>query len=106
MAKQKASRAVFGNPDILETQRLGAAAVTAKSDALAAEISDVLQSIPDHEKLSRAEVADALNARGIVTGAGQPWNVGRVTGPPRKARSLLSAEAEAAVRAHPQYGMF
>jgi len=29
IAKQKASGAVFGNPDILETQRLGAAAMTA-----------------------------------------------------------------------------
>lgn len=106
MAKQKASGVVFGNPDILETQRLGAAAMTAKSDALVKVIADILRSIPDHEKLSRAEVADDLNARGIVTGADQAWNASRVTGPLRKARSVLRAEADAEARKHPLFGMF
>ena len=106
MAKQKASGAVFGNPDILDTQRLGAAAMTAKSDALVKSIADVLRSIPDHEELSRAEVAEQLNARGIVTGAGQSWNADRVTGPLRKARAVLIAEADAKSRKHPNFGMF
>lgn len=106
MAKQKASGTVFGNPDILDVQRKGASAMSAKSDALVSEIADVLRSIPDQENLSRAEIAKHLNARGIVTGAKLPWTVGRVTGPLRKVRSLLSAEAEAAARAHPNFGMF
>jgi hypothetical protein len=72
MAKQKASGAVLGNPDTLETQRLGAAAKTTKSDAMVKPITDVLRSIPDHEKLSLARFGEHLNARGIVTGASQP----------------------------------
>ena len=106
MAKQKASGAVFGYPDILETQRLGAAAMTAKSDALVKSIADILRSIPDHEELSRAEIAEHLNARGIVTGAGSGWNVSRVTEPLRKARALLEMERAAEARKHPNFGMF
>jgi DNA invertase Pin-like site-specific DNA recombinase len=110
MAKRKAEGQTFGNPDILNVQRSGADAIAAKSDALVKTIADVLRSIPFHEKLSRADVADALNARGIVTGAGLPWDVSRVTGPLRKARSTLeverSAEADAAAIAHPDYGRF
>ena len=110
MAKQKAEGITFGNPDILNVQRRGAIAISAKSNALVNTIADVLRSIPNHEKLSRADVADALNARGIVTGAGLPLNDSRVTGPLRKARMALSAErsaeADAAARAHPDYGRF
>ncbi|MFN5997324.1 MAG: recombinase family protein [Paracoccaceae bacterium] len=106
MAKLKASGTVFGNPDILDAQRKGASSMSAKSDALVSDIADALRSIPDQEKLSRAEIAESLNARGIATGASLPWNVSRVTGPLRKARSLLKAEAEAAARAHPKYGLF
>jgi DNA invertase Pin-like site-specific DNA recombinase len=110
MAKQKASGAVFGNPDILGTQRLGAAAMAAKSDALVKLIAEVLRSIPDHEKLTRAAVAERLNALEIVTGAGSSWDASRVTVPLKKARLLLklkrSANAQAAARAHPDYGRF
>ena len=110
MAQQKAAGRIFGSPDILKVQRRGAIAISAKSDALVKIIADVLRSIPDHEKLSRADVADVLNARGIVTGAGSTWDVSRVTGPLRKAKSMLeverSAEADAAARAHPNYGRF
>lgn len=106
MAKLKASGTVFGNPDILDAQRKGASAMSAKADALVSEIADFLRSIPDQEELSRAEIAKHLNARGIVTGARLPWTVGRVTGPLRKARSQLSTEVEAAARAHPEYGLF
>ena len=110
MAKKKASGAVFGKPEILQTQRLGASAMTAKSDALVKAIVDILRSIPDQEKLSHADVANILNARGIVTGAGSNWNLSRVTGPLRKARALLelerAAEADSAARAHPNFGRF
>ncbi len=106
MARQKADGVVFGNPDILDAQRRGADAVAAKSDALVKAIADVLRSIPDHGKLSRAQIAERLNALEIVTGAGQPWNVGRVTGPLRKARSVLTAEADVEARKHPNFGMF
>lgn len=110
MAKQKASGVVFGNPDILEAQRRGADAISAKSDALVKTIADVLRSIPDQEKLSRAMVADVLNSRRIVTGAGSSWDVSRVTLPLKKARLMLerehSANAHAAARVHPDYGRF
>jgi len=90
--------------------RASARAIAARSDALVKTIAGVLRPIPDHEKLSRAEVSDLLNARGIVTGAGSTWDVSRVTGPLRKARSMLeverSAEADAAARSHPDYGRF
>ena len=110
MAKQKAEGTTFGNPDILNIQRHGAIAVSVESDALVKTITEVLRSIPEHEKLSRAEIADYLNTRGIVTGSGLPWEVSRVTGSLRKARSMLeverSAEADAAARAHPDFGGF
>ena len=107
--RKKAEGTTFGNPDILNVQRLGADAISAKSDALETTIADVIRQIPDQETLSSAELADVLNTSDR-TGASSSWDVSRVTGPLRKARTLLSVEriveAEAAARAHPNFGRF
>ncbi|WP_431297869.1 hypothetical protein [Tabrizicola sp. BL-A-41-H6] len=104
MQKQKADGAVFGNPDIMNVQRLGEKALSTIADALVQSIADVLRSIPDRDQLSRAEVAGLLNARGMVTGAGYNWTAERVTATSRKARLLLSEEAPAPIKALPTYG--
>jgi len=68
MAKKKAEGTTFGNPVILSVHLSGADAISAKSDALVKTIVDVPRSIPDQEKLSRAEIAELINERCIAKG--------------------------------------
>ncbi|WP_159082340.1 recombinase family protein [Paragemmobacter aquarius] len=103
MKRKKDQGAVFGNPDINAVQPKGAAAFKAKADAMVREIVELLRAHPEHSALTRAEVADQLNAKGSRTLHGQLWTAGRVTVQLRKARQLLDEDT---VETLPTFGIF
>lgn len=67
------------------------------------EIVELLRAHPDQSALTRAEVADQLNAKGSRTLHGQLWTAGRVTMPLKKARHVLATDG---VECLPSFGLF
>lgn len=109
MKQRKDDGAVFGNPKIRSVQKSGAKAAKEKSDAIIREIADFLKVVPDASKITRQHVVNHLNAKGVRTLHGNPLDVTRVTIPLRKARALLTEEAEEELRAlqnNPDFARF
>jgi DNA invertase Pin-like site-specific DNA recombinase len=109
MAKKRAEGVVFGNPDILSIQVTGSAAASEKAIALTRRIANVLLELDD-DTLTRAEIAESLNQRGILTGQGNLWNEERIRDQLRKARTLIADDQKKATDAlyanNPAFGLF
>lgn len=60
--------------------------------------------------LTRAEIAEILNQRGILTGHGKPWDKSRIRLPLERARALIADDQKKATDAHyannPSFGLF
>lgn len=91
MARKRDQGAVHGNPGIRNIQPDATAAASDNSNARIRHIADVLI---EHAPvlLTREQVAQILNDRGILSGQKKPWNRSRITTPLRKARVLLADE--------------
>lgn len=91
MARKRDQGAVFGSPSIRDVQPDATAAASDNSNARIRQIADVLiEYAPD--TLTREQVAQILNDRGILSGQKKPWNRSRITTPLRKARVLVADE--------------
>jgi len=109
MKERKDDGAVFGNPQIASVQKSGTRAAKEKSDVIIREIVDLLNMVPNASAVTRKQVADHPNAKGVRTLHGNPMDVTRVTMPLRKARALLMEEAEEELRAsqnNPDFARF
>lgn len=65
--------------------------------------------VPDASAVTRRVAVDHLNAKGVRTLQGKDWDIPRVTVPLRKARALLTEEAEEELRAlqnNPDFARF
>lgn len=109
MAKKRAEGVVFGNPDIHSVQVIGSAAASEKAKTLTRRIANVLIELDDNS-LTRAQIAESLNQRGILTGQGKPWDKSRIRLPLEKARALNADDQKKARDAHyannPLFGIF
>lgn len=104
IARRKADGSVFGNPDMASVvQKLGTKAWMTSTDALVQQIAHVLRDMGDQDGLSYSDIAAILNARGIFTQQGNPWNKSRVRQPAKRAREHLEKEQE---ESNPRFGMF
>ncbi|MDZ4088043.1 MAG: recombinase family protein [Tabrizicola sp.] len=109
MAQKKRDGAVFGNAKIKQVQASGAEGMSRKAEALVLEIAKILRSTPGQSDLTQQEVADLLNTRGLRTGHGGLWTMGRVRTPLNKARAVLLAEEDAdntQIDDDPLFGLF
>jgi DNA invertase Pin-like site-specific DNA recombinase len=106
MDERKRSGKQFGNPDIKTVQESGRDAWSRISEDIARNIADVLLALPDRKVLSRRELAEELNQRGLLTGHGLLWNASRLRGPLQRAEELLPGADDEAMRKHPTYGLF
>ena len=106
MAAKKAEGAVFGNPAILDVQRLGVAAYSNKSRGLDRDLANALREMEDPFGISHAKVADLLNRTGLRTLQGKEWDRSRVRGPLKRARELLRAEESEHYQSLPGFGAF
>lgn len=109
MKQRKDDGAVFGNPKIRSVQKSGTKAAKDKSDAIIREIADFLKMVPDASAATRQQMVEHLNMKGVRTLHGKDWDITRVTVPLRKARALLTEEAEEELRAlqnNPDFARF
>lgn len=104
MDQMRAEGAIFGNPEMAaKVQKLGTKAWRTSTDDLVQKIAGVLRDMEDPYGISYSDIADILNARGIFTQQGNPWNKSRVRQPAKRAREHLEKEQE---EANPRFGMF
>lgn len=109
MKDRKDDGAVFGNPKIRSVQTSGTKVAKEKSDAIIQEIADFLKMVPDASAVTRQQVVEHLNMKGVRTLHGNPMDVTRVTIPLQKARSILVKEGEQerlSMQANPDFGRF
>jgi len=109
MNKRKEDGAEFGNPKIRSVQKSGTKVAKEKSDAIIREIVEFLKSFPDASAVTRRQVVEHLNMKGVRTLHGNPMDITRVTIPLQKARSILAKEAEEELRSlqeNPDFGLF
>ena len=109
MNQRKDDGAEFGNPKIRSVQKSGTKVAKEKSDAIVREIMDFLKRVPDESTVTRQQVVEHLNMKGVRTLHGNPMDITRVTIPLRKARALLVSEAEEEHRSlqeNPGFGRF
>jgi DNA invertase Pin-like site-specific DNA recombinase len=72
---KKAEGATLGNPNLADIRHLGPAALKAAADAHAAKVAPIIRELRDVAGCkSLADIADALNARGIATARAGRWN--------------------------------
>lgn len=109
MKERKERGVVFGNPKIRSVQKSGTKVAKEKSDAIIREIVEFLKSFPDASAVTRQQVVEHLNMKGVRTLHGNPMDITRVTAPLRKARALMVKEAEEERRSlqeNPDFGRF
>lgn len=109
MNQRRDDGAAFGNPKIRSVQKSGTKVAKEKSDAIIREIVDLLKSFPDASAVTRQQVVEHLNMKGVRTLHGNPMDVTRVTTPLRKARALMVRGAEEERRSlqqNPDFGRF
>jgi DNA invertase Pin-like site-specific DNA recombinase len=73
LARKKAAGAVLGNPNLAEAQVKAVAAVSANAYAFAANVLPIIRQIEASGIVTSRGIAAALNARGIRTARGGPW---------------------------------
>lgn len=106
MAKKRKQGTIFGNPNITSVQSLGAKAISEKAAATARTVMELLNTLPDHERISHDALAKLLNASGSLTGSGLPWDTSRIRNPRKTALAMMKAEQERQKRAVPGFGRF
>lgn len=105
LRRKKAEGVRLGNPTNLdEAQKKGAAANKARRQRKVQEIADALRDIDDSETMTAAEVAAALNERGVKTSRDKPWTLPALRVPLREARQLLASRREADLLSNDKYG--
>lgn len=109
MNQRKYDGAVFGNPKMRSVQKSGTKVAKERSDAIIREIIDFLKMVLDESTVTRQQVVEHLNMKGVRTLHGSPMDITRVTIPLRKAREFLAKEAEEEHRSlqeNPDFGRF
>lgn len=106
LAERKRAGKAVGNPNIRNVQVSGRDAWNRISEDIARDIADVLRSLPDWKVLTKHELADVLNQRGLLTGHGLPWTASRIRNPLTSAEAMLAVDEDDAMRKHPSYGLF
>jgi hypothetical protein len=91
-AKKRGSK--FGNPKIHLARRQAARAARSEADRFALNVAPLIRPLRD-QGLTLAEVAQALDARGVATVRGGSWSAGSVNACVRRA-GLLEAGLRAA----------
>ncbi|WP_434619027.1 recombinase family protein [Tabrizicola sp. M-4] len=109
MSQRKDDGAVFGNPKIRSVHKSGTKVAKEKSDAIIREIMDFLKRVPNASAVTRQQVVEHLNMKGVRTLHGNPMDITRVTIPLRKARVFLAKEAaeeHRSLQKNPDFGRF
>lgn len=104
----------LGNPtNLSEAQRIGAAKNRERGEQVVGRVLEALRDMDDAMVASCREIAERLNARGILTGSKKAWTVAALRRPLSQARQLLQSadqhqpETEvSAISSHPLYGRF
>lgn len=90
LQKLKASGVKLGNPNILDTHKIGTKKWYEKSAVLGQQIEEILLTLPEADDCIFQRVATALNERNIRTGHGKTWTASRARKPVEKALQRLA----------------
>jgi hypothetical protein len=80
------------NDNLASAQRRGTIANMANADILAETLAAVLAQVDPGSDLTKAEVAQLLNHRGILTRRGKAWTTSTVRRPLDRARILMAEQ--------------
>ncbi|AXQ96291.1 recombinase family protein (plasmid) [Cereibacter azotoformans] len=92
--RREAGVALGSRGDNKAAARASARVRSDKAHALVQRIARFLGEDPGRQKLTDAELAEALNHAGIYTGRNRPWTVPALRRPRRSALEILRMEAE------------
>lgn len=106
MAASKERGVKFGNPNLPDAQRKGAARNKERSLEKVQEIAALLANRPDWKTMSVADAVAFLDREGVRTNRNQEWTVAALRRPLRMARELLRSREEEMHQQHPYFGRF
>lgn len=90
MARKKSEGVEFSNSDVRKKAAQASAKARAlKSDEIAMQVANILQSDAAYRDLSHRALADLLNRRRILTGWKRPWTQNSVRDVRKKAEALI-----------------